>query len=125
MSTEKTIAIAGENSLIVYFAENPSAAISTEIATTVKKLKTYLGTTLIDLVPSYASLLVIFDPFKTNHQSVRRAIHTAIKDLNKRYVFLCLKRVIYLHYLTQYTNVIIAKISLSNKVSHDSINNEM
>ena len=29
MSTEKTIAIAGENSLIVYFAENPSAAIST------------------------------------------------------------------------------------------------
>ena len=83
MSTEKTIAIAGENSLIVYFAENPSAAISIEIATTVKKLKTYLGTTLIDLVPSYASLLVIFDPFKTNHQSVRRAIHTAIKDLNK------------------------------------------
>lgn len=83
MSTDKTISIAGENSLIVYFADKPSAAISTEIATTVKKLKIYLGTTLIDLVPSYASLLVIFDPFKTNHQSVRRAIHSAIKDLNK------------------------------------------
>ena len=83
MSKEKTISIAGENSLIVYFSDKPSAAISTEIVTTVKKLKTYLGTTLIDLVPSYASLLVIFDPFKTDHQSVRRAIHTAIKDLNK------------------------------------------
>ncbi len=83
MSTDKTISIAGENSLIVYFAEKPSAAISTEIATTVKKLKTYLGATLIDLVPSYASLLVIFDPFKTDHSSVRRAIHRAIKDLNK------------------------------------------
>ncbi len=83
MSTEKTIAIAGENALIVYFADKPSATTSTEIATTVKKLKTYLGTTLIDLVPSYASLLIIFDPFKTDHASVRRAIHTAIKDLNK------------------------------------------
>ena len=83
MSTEKTISIAGENALIVYFADKPSAAISTEIATTVKKLKTYLGATLIDLVPSYASLLVIFDPFKTDHQSVRIAINTAIKDLNK------------------------------------------
>ncbi len=83
MSAEKTISIAGENALIVYFADKPSAAISTEIATTVKKLQTYLGATLIDLVPSYASLLVIFDPFKTDHQSVRIAINTAIKDLNK------------------------------------------
>jgi len=83
MSTEKTIAIAGENALIVYFADKPSATTSTEIANTAKKLKTYLGATLIDLVPSYASLLVIFDPFKTDHPSVRRAIKTAIKDLNK------------------------------------------
>ena len=82
MSAEKTISIAGENALIVYFADKPSAAISTEIATTVKKLQTYLGATLIDLVPSYASLLVIFDPFKTDHQSVRRAINTAIKKIN-------------------------------------------
>ncbi len=83
MSTDKTISIAGENALIVYFADKPSAVISTEIANTADKLKTYLGATLIDLVPSYASLLVIFDPFKTDHASVRRAIHTAIKDLNK------------------------------------------
>ena len=82
MSAEKTISIAGENALIVYFADKPSAAISTEIATTVKKLQTYLGATLIDLVPSYASLLVIFDPFKTDHQSVRIAINTAIKKIN-------------------------------------------
>jgi len=82
MSTDKTISIAGENSLIIYFADKPSATISTEIATTVKKLKTYLGATLIDLVPSYASLLVIFDPFKTDHQSVRIAINTAIKKIN-------------------------------------------
>lgn len=83
MSAEKTIAIAGENALIVYFSDKPGAAISTEIANTAKKLKAYLGATLIDLVPSYASLLVIFDPFKTDHHSVRRAICTAIKASTK------------------------------------------
>ncbi|MDG1818736.1 MAG: 5-oxoprolinase subunit PxpB [Porticoccaceae bacterium] len=87
MSTEKTISIAAENALIVYFSDHPSAATSAEVAHTVQKLTTYLGATLIDLVPSYASLLVIFDPFKTDHHSVRRAIHRATKiaakDLNK------------------------------------------
>lgn len=83
MSTEKTIAIAGENALIVYFSDKPGAAVSTEIANTAKKLQTYLGATLIDLVPSYASLLVIFDPFKTDHHSVNRAICTAINASTK------------------------------------------
>jgi KipI family sensor histidine kinase inhibitor len=83
MSDSLTISIAGENSLIVYFSDKPSAATSAEIATTAKKLTTFLGATLIDLVPSYASLLVIFDPFKTDHQSVRRAILTALKATNK------------------------------------------
>jgi KipI family sensor histidine kinase inhibitor len=79
MSNSQTISIAGENALIVYFADKPSAATSAEIATTAKKLSAFLGATLIDLVPSYASLLVIFDPFKTDHQSVHRAISTAIR----------------------------------------------
>ncbi len=78
MSAEPTISIAGENALIVYFGDKPSAATSVEIANTAAKLKTYLGATLIDLVPSYASLLVIFDALKTDHHSVRRAIRTAI-----------------------------------------------
>jgi KipI family sensor histidine kinase inhibitor len=83
MSNSQTVSIAGENALIIYFANKPSAATSAEIATTAKKLTTFLGATLIDLVPSYASLLVIFDPFKTDHQSVRRAIWTALKTTNK------------------------------------------
>jgi KipI family sensor histidine kinase inhibitor len=83
MSDIQTVSIAGENSLIVYFADKPSAATSAEITTTAKKLTAFLGATLIDLVPSYASLLVIFDPFKTDHQSVRRAIWTALKAINK------------------------------------------
>mgnify|MGYP006437452145 CR=1 FL=1 len=82
MSLQQTISIAGENALIVYFADKPSAATSTEIANTAKKLTAYLGATLVDLVPSYTSLLVIFDAFKTDHHSVRIAIRTAIKASN-------------------------------------------
>jgi KipI family sensor histidine kinase inhibitor len=79
MSEQQTISIAGENALIVYFSDTPSEKTSREIAQTAKKVSTYLGANLIDLVPSYASLLVIFDPFKTDHHSVRRAIRTALK----------------------------------------------
>ena len=83
MSEQQTISIAGENALIVYFSDTPSGKTSREIAQTAKKLSTYLGANLIDLVPSYASLLVIFDPFKTDHHSVRRAISTALHSTTK------------------------------------------
>ena len=63
MSTEKTIAIAGENSLIVYFADKPQCGyLHSRLPRQSKSSRPTLGTTLIDLVPSYASLLVIFDP---------------------------------------------------------------
>ena len=83
MSGQQTISIAGENALIVYFSDTPSEKTSREIVQTAKKVSTYLGANLIDLVPSYASLLVIFDPFKTDHHSVRRAIRTALKPTTK------------------------------------------
>ena len=44
------------------------------------QLRTSLGALLIDLVPSYASLLVIYDPFKTDHHAVRAAIRHALAD---------------------------------------------
>jgi len=72
------IAIAGENSLIVYFGDAPSQSIASAIAATAAQLRTSLATQLIDLVPSYASILVIYDPFKTDHHAVRGAIRRAL-----------------------------------------------
>ncbi|MDB4428430.1 carboxyltransferase domain-containing protein, partial [Porticoccaceae bacterium] len=65
MAPQRTISIAGENALIVYFGDTPSEAIAAEIAATASQLRIILDDTLVDLVPSYASLLVIYDPFKT------------------------------------------------------------
>jgi KipI family sensor histidine kinase inhibitor len=79
MSTQQpfSIRIAGENSLIVYFGDQPSAEIATQVAQTADSLKLSMQGLLIDLVPSYASLLVIYNSLVTDHYHVRRCIHTA------------------------------------------------
>ena len=78
MSKAISISVAGENSLIVYFGDSPSAAIATQIAQTVAYLKTVLGDLLVDLVPSYASLLVIYQPLQTDHYYINSVIRSAI-----------------------------------------------
>ena len=84
MNALQNISIAGENSLIVYFGDAPSESIASEVAATAGQLRTSLGEQLIDLVPSYASLLVIYDHFKTDHHAVRAAIrHALAKPIEK------------------------------------------
>ena len=68
------IVTAGENSVIVYFANSASAEISAQIQHTCKHLPQLLGTALIDLTPSYASLLVIYDPLAIDQLGLRAAI---------------------------------------------------
>jgi KipI family sensor histidine kinase inhibitor len=76
------IAIAGESSLIVYFGAQPDTLIAAQISQTAEHLRQSLGNMIIDLVPSYASLLVIYDPLQTDHYFVRRAIRKATENLN-------------------------------------------
>ncbi|MFT7287705.1 MAG: KipI family sensor histidine kinase inhibitor [Halieaceae bacterium] len=64
------ISCAGEAALIVYLGEESSPAISARVQQLAELLPGALGTTLIDLVPSYASLLVIFDPLQSDHFEV-------------------------------------------------------
>ena len=80
MHSQYNIRIAGENSLIVYFGDSPSQSIASEVAATAAQLRTILGTLLIDLVPSYASLLVIYDPYNTDHHAVRAAIRRTLAN---------------------------------------------
>ena len=59
-SQQRRISIAGENSLIVYFDDNPTAAIASQIAQTASQLRETIGQVLVDLVPSYGSLPVSY-----------------------------------------------------------------
>ena len=72
------IQIASENALIVYFSEPDSVAISSDISAKVQQVKTgleqYMGNELLELIPSYSSLLVVFDPFKTDQYAIRQLL---------------------------------------------------
>ena len=74
------VEIAGENALILYFGEKTDPAVSAKVQQAVDALETVLADVLIDMVPSYASLLVIFNPLACDHLEVRRRIRTALSD---------------------------------------------
>jgi KipI family sensor histidine kinase inhibitor len=85
------ISVAGENALIIYFGE-PSGAedrveISAEIAAQVQHaaalIRRDLRPLLIDLIPSYASLLVIYDLHKTDHHHVRNQLGQTLSGLDQ------------------------------------------
>jgi KipI family sensor histidine kinase inhibitor len=72
---------AGENSLIVYLGEQTSPEVSARVQALAVTLEESLGADLIDLVPSYASLLVIYDAMSTDHLSVSHRIHEASETI--------------------------------------------
>ncbi len=75
------ITVAGENSLIIYFGEQISPAVSAQVQRATQQLEAALGEHLIDMVPSYASLLVIYNPLSCDHLYVRKVIRERLGAL--------------------------------------------
>ncbi|MEH6550162.1 MAG: 5-oxoprolinase subunit PxpB [Pseudomonadales bacterium] len=75
------IQTAGENALIVYFGEKTDPLTSAQVQQGAEQVRLALGDLLIDLVPSYASLLVIYNPLATDHLEVQKLLRTALADL--------------------------------------------
>ena len=75
------ISIAGENSLIIYFDDRASDRNSALIAETVNNLRVSIGCFIIDLIPSYASLLVIYDSLLTDHYLMKLEIEKSLKKI--------------------------------------------
>ena len=77
-SNQTHIEIASENSYIIYFGDPNSLHISPEvsaaIASACDKVKLQFGGKLIDLVASYASLLVIYDTTQCDHLWAKTAL---------------------------------------------------
>jgi KipI family sensor histidine kinase inhibitor len=66
---------AGERALMVYLGEGMDPAVAGRVQALVEALPAALGEHLVDVVPSYASVLVVFDPFTTDHMHVIRELH--------------------------------------------------
>lgn len=73
---------AGENALLLYLGSSTSPTVSAQVQAAAEALSKALGEDLVDLVPSYASLLVIYNPLKTDHLAVRKAILKATAQLD-------------------------------------------
>lgn len=72
---------AGENALIVYLGEGTDPKVSARVQAACSAFESSLGSDLIDLVPSYASVLVIYNPLSTDHLSVKSRIRIALEAL--------------------------------------------
>jgi KipI family sensor histidine kinase inhibitor len=76
------IEVAGQNAFIVYFAEQTSAAVSARIQAAADSILASMGGTIVDLVPSYASLLVVFDLDRSDPFAVRQQLRAALANLS-------------------------------------------
>jgi KipI family sensor histidine kinase inhibitor len=76
------VEIAGHDAFIVYFADKASAEVSAQIQTAVVNLREQMAELLVDLVPSYASLLVIYDVNICDHFEAKRQLAKALSNLD-------------------------------------------
>ena len=74
---------ASENSIIVYFGSETSDSISNQINAFCIHMKTNYQTYIIDLISSYASVLLIFDVPNISHSEIKRIVRASLAILEK------------------------------------------
>ena len=75
------IEIAGENALIIYFGEDTDPHTSAKVQQATTILETEMADKLIDMVPSYASLLVIYDLLACDHLEMHAMLQNILMQL--------------------------------------------
>lgn len=76
-----SFSLAGENAFILYHnSQLISPAIAEHIAQAYNQLKPLLGQTLVELLPSYASLLIVFDPLQHSHLTLKPLLVQALNQ---------------------------------------------
>ena len=77
------IILAGESSLLIYFGNKIDPSLPRNIANFANQLKKQFSESVINLTPSYASLLVSYDLNKTNYQQFK----TQVSELLEQFSF--------------------------------------
>jgi KipI family sensor histidine kinase inhibitor len=72
---------AGESALMLYLGETTSPTVSARVQAAAAAIEANLGDDLVDLVPSYASLLIIYDALRTDHLSVAHRVRSVVAEL--------------------------------------------
>ena len=77
-----TIRIAGENALIIYFAESASEEVLAQVQEAERLIRLNMADDIIDLVPSYASLMVMYNMLDNDHHHIRNKLRFLLTNLN-------------------------------------------
>ena len=77
------IILAGESSLLIYFGNKIDPSLPRNIANFANQLKKHFSESIINLTPSYTSLLVNYDLNKTNYQQFK----TQVSELLEQFSF--------------------------------------
>jgi KipI family sensor histidine kinase inhibitor len=72
---------AGEDAIMLYLGVATSPEVSARVQAATLAVEDALGEDLVDLVPSYASLLIIYDPWRTDHLSVAHRVREALTQM--------------------------------------------
>ncbi len=75
------LCIAGESALILYLGEDTNPQTSARVQGAATAVEKVLGADLVDLVPSYASLLIIYNPYTTDHLSVSQRVRQTLENI--------------------------------------------
>lgn len=72
--------VVGENALLLYLGRDANPDTSARVQAAVAAIEQAVGEHLVDLVPSYASVLILFNTLQTDHHSVSRRVRNALTD---------------------------------------------
>jgi len=73
-----SIHIAGENALILYFGESVNVETATRVKLAAQLIRTKMGADIIDIVPSYASIMVMFSIEQYDHHYIRTQLRAVV-----------------------------------------------
>ncbi len=75
------ITLASVDSVIIYFSDTISKETSLEVKSAYKLLKSLNDKSLIEIVPSYTSILITYDIFKYNYEEIQIFLKNLLQDL--------------------------------------------
>lgn len=77
------LTLAGENALMLYFEQRIDPNISALVQQACVLIRSELASDLIDVLPSYASVLVMFNPLTTDYFRVQAQLHHCLAQLQQ------------------------------------------
>ena len=76
------LTVAGENALMLYFEQKISASVAAQVQQACVLIRQTLAEDLIDILPSYASVMIVFNALKTDLYHVTHKIKHCLQNLS-------------------------------------------